>query len=303
MRPAVVGEMAILQQLVFWLEAHSQHAMISFVIYWVTAVATVTPVLALIAFAVWGRPISALELISLAGSVCLGVGAFVSLYKRRAASLLVLASAFAQWIYLASALRAAARNVSRGGSYPLQAFIPAVLLLVATVFACVEFVRPASPATVRPKLIRVVSFAVVMFVVTPLLVLNPNRTPIDFFVTRRVVSVPMRWHKRTDVYAQSDHYDLEYDRRAGTCGTEFWGHPDFAKYIESFASKPILVTYEVYYDNGGDAVSANFMRVGDWAASRFGANQGSLSRGGLTTGPGMPPIVSRNPQDCFDQMP
>jgi hypothetical protein len=277
--------------------------MISFLIYWVTAVATVTPVLALIAFAVWGRPISALELISLAGSVCLGVGAFVSLYRRGAASLLVLASAFAQWIYLVFALRAAARNVSRGGSYPLQAFIPAVLLLVATGFACVEFMRPAIPAsTVKPKLTRVVAVAVVTFVVTPLVVLNPNRTPIDFFVMRRVVSVPMRWHKRTDVYAQSDHYDLEYDRKAGTCGTEFWGHPDFAKYIESFASKPIPVTYEVYYGNDRDAVSANFMRVGDWVASRFGANEGSLSRG-LTTSPGMPPIVSRNPQDCFDQLP
>lgn len=278
--------------------------MISFLIYWVTAVATVTPVLALIAFAVWGRPISALEVISLAGSVCLGVGAFVSLYRRRAASLLVLASAFAQWIYLAPALLAAARNVSRGGSYPLQAFIPAVLLLVATTFASIQFVHPATPAsTVRPKVIVVLSVSVVMFVVTPLLVLNPNRTPIDFFVMRRVVSVPMRWHKRTDVYAQSDHYDLEYDRKAGTCGADFWGHPDFAKYIESFDSKPIPVTYEVYYDNGGSAVSANFMRVGDWAASRFGANEGSLNRGGLITGPGMPPIVSRNPQDCFDPLP
>jgi hypothetical protein len=278
--------------------------MISFLIYWVTAVATVTPVLVLMAFAVWGRPISALELISLAGSVCLGVGAFMSLYKRRAASLLALASAFAQWIYLAPALRAVASNVSRGGSYPLQAFIPAVLLLVATVFASVEIGRPPiSPSTVRPKLIRVVAVAFVAFVVTPLLVLNPNRTPIDFFVMRRVVSVPMTWHKRTDVYAQTDEYELEYDRKVGTCGTQFWGHPDLAKYIESFASNPIPVTYEVYYDNDGDAVSANFMRVGEWAASRFGADEGSLSRGGLTTGPGMPPIVSRNPQDCFDQLP
>lgn len=278
--------------------------MISFLIYWVTAVATVTPVLVLIAFAVWGRPISALEWISLAGSVCLGVAAFVSLYRRRAASLLVLAAAFAQWIYLACALHAAARNVSRGGSYPLRTFIPAVLLLVATVFACVEFVRPAiRSSTVRRKPVRVVAVAVVMFVVTPLLVLNPNRTPIDFFVMRRVVSVPMRWHKRTDVYAQSDHYELEYDRKSGTCGTEFWGHSDLAKYIESFPSRPIPVTYEVYYDNHGEAVSANFMRIGDWAASRFGADEGSLNRGGLTTGPGMPPIVSRNPQDCFDQLP
>jgi hypothetical protein len=278
--------------------------MISFFIYWVTALATVTPVSVLIAFAVWGRPISALELISLAGSVSLGAGAFMSLHRRRAASLIVLASAFAQWIYLAPALRAAARNVSRGGSYPLQSFIPAVLLLVTTVFACVELGRPAIPtSTVKPKLIRVVAVAVVMFVVTPLLVLNPNRTPIDFFVMRRVVSVPMRWHKRIDVYAQPDHYELEYDRKAGTCGTEFWGHPDLAKYIESFTSKPIPVTYEVYYDNDGEAVSANFMRVGKWAASRFGANEGSLSRGGLTTGPGMPPIVSHNPQDCFDLLP
>lgn len=280
------------------------NAMISFFMYWVTAVATVTPVLALVAFAVWGRRTSALELISLAGSVCLGVGAFVGLYRRRAGSLLVLASEFALWIYLAPALRAAARNITRGGSYPLQAFIPAVLLLVATVFACVEFVRPATPAsTFRPKLIGVVAVAIATFVVTPRLVLNPNRTPIDFFVMRRVISVPMRWHKRTDVYAQPDHYDLEYDRKVGTCGTEFWGHPDFANYIESLASKPIAVTYEVYYDNSGNAVSANFMRVGDWSASRFGANEGSLSRGGLTTGPGMPPIVSRNPQDCFDQLP
>jgi hypothetical protein len=100
--------------------------MISFLICWVSAVATVTPVLVLMAFAAWGRPISAWELISLAGSVCLGVGAFISLYKRRAARLLVLATAFTQWIYLAPALRTAASNVSRGGSYPLQAFIPAV---------------------------------------------------------------------------------------------------------------------------------------------------------------------------------
>jgi hypothetical protein len=279
--------------------------MISFFIYWVTAIATVMPVLVLIAFAVWGRPISALEWISIAGSVSLGAGAFVSLYRRRAASVLVLASAFAQWIYLTPALRAAARNVGRGGSYPLRSFIPAVLLLVTTAFAYVEFGRPAIPtSTVKPKLIRVAAVAVVTFFVTPLLVLNPNRTPIDLFVMRRVVSVPMRWHKRIDVYAQPDHYDLEYDRKAGTCGTEFWGHPDLAKYIESFTSnKPIPVTYEVYYDNDGEAVSANFMRVGNRAASCFGANEGLLSRGGLVAGPGMPPIVSHNPQDCFDQLP
>jgi hypothetical protein len=69
--------------------------MISFTIYWVTPMATVVPVLVLITFAVWGRPISLLELISLAGSVSFGPGAFVSLYRRRASSLFVLASAFA----------------------------------------------------------------------------------------------------------------------------------------------------------------------------------------------------------------
>jgi hypothetical protein len=113
---------AMVSRTISRLQANSRNAMISFLM----AVATVTPVLVLMAFAVWGRPISALELISLAGSVCLGVGAFISLYKGRAARLLVLASALTQWIYLAPALRAAASNVSRGGSYPLQAFIPAI---------------------------------------------------------------------------------------------------------------------------------------------------------------------------------
>ena len=195
--------------------------------------------------------------------------------------------------------------MSRGGSYPVQAFIPAVLLLGATVFACVELVHSGLQLAtlVRPKIAPVVVVAIVVCIGTPSLILNPNRTPIDFFVMRKVISVPMRWHKRTDVYAQSGHYVLEYDRKVGTCGTEFWGHLDFVKYVESFGSKPIPVTYEVFYNYGGEAVSANFMRIGDWPSSRFGANEGSLSHGGLITGPGMPPIASRNPQDCFDRVP
>jgi hypothetical protein len=274
--------------------------MIPFVVYWLAALSTAISVLTLVAFAVWGRPTSPMELISLGASVGIAIGAFLSLSMRRAAGVLVLVSSLGAWSYLAPALNAVAHNIRRGGSYPVQSLIPAVLLACAMVLAGIEVWR--NPVSAPQGRLRVILIAVVVFLVSPFLVMNPNRTPVDLFVLRKVVSVPMHWQKRTDVFARPHHYVLEYPRSAGECGTEFWGHPELGTYLESLGSRPVPVIYEVYYDENGEAMSANFMRVGRWPASWFGPNEGSLSSGVavVVTGSQSQPMKSRNPQDCFD---
>lgn len=272
--------------------------MIPFVMYWLAALSTAISVLTLVAFAVWGRPTSLMELISLGASVGIAIGAFISLSRHRAAGILVLVSSLGAWSYFAPALNAAAHNIRRGGSYPVQSLVPAVLLTCATVLAGIEVWHDPVPAP-QGKL-RVILIAVVVFLVSPFLVLNSNRTPVDLFVLRKVVSVQMHWQKRTDVFAQPQHYMLQYPTRSGTCGTEFWGHPELGSYLESLGSSTVPVIYEVYFDENGKAVSANFMRFDRWPASWFGPNEGSLSTTGVRADPGSQPIVSRNPQDCFD---
>jgi hypothetical protein len=272
--------------------------MTPFVMYWLAALSTAISVLTLVVFAVWGRPTSPMELISLISSVGIAIGAFLSLSRRRAAGMLVLVSSLGAWSYLAPALNAAAHNIRRGGSYPVQSFVPAILLACAMVLAGIEVRRDSVPATKRK--LRIILVAVGIFLVSPFLVMNRNRTPVDLFELRKVVSIQMHWQKRTDVFAQPQHYMLQYPTRSGTCGTEFWGHPELGSYLESLGSSTVPVTYEVYFDENGEAVSANFMRFDRWPASWFGPNEGSLSTTGVRAGSGSQLIVSRNPQDCFD---
>ena len=272
--------------------------MIPFAMYWLAALSTAISVWTLVMSAIWGRPTSLMEWISLGASVGIAIGAFLSLSRRRAAGILVLVSSLGAWSYLAPALHAAAHNIHRGGSYPVQSFVPAILLGCATVLAGIEVWRDSVPAT-KGKL-RIILAAVGIFLISPFLILNPNRTPVDLFELRKVVSLQMHWQKRTDVFAQPQHYVLQYSTRSGTCGTEFWGHPEIGSYLESLGSTPIPVIYEVYYDKDGEAISANFMRLGKWPARWFGPNEGSLSTTGVATRPGLQQIESRNPQDCFD---
>jgi hypothetical protein len=272
--------------------------MIAFAVYWLAALSTAVSVLTLVTFAVWGRATSPMELISLVASAGIALGAFLSLSMRRTAGILALVSSLAAWLYFAPALNAAVHNIRKGGSYPVQSFIPAILLACATLLAGIDVWRDPAP---RPKgKAQVILLAVVIFLLSPFLAMNPNRTPVDLFELRKVISLQMHWQKRTDVFAQPQHYVLEYSTRSGKCGTEFWGHPEVGSYLESLGGVPVPVTYEVYYDDNGEAVSANFMRLSRWPASWFGPNEGSLSTQSMPTGPALPPIVSRNPQDCFD---
>jgi hypothetical protein len=279
--------------------------MVAFFVYWATAVATAVPILILMAFAVWGRPVSVLEFIAIAGSVGLAVAAAIAVRRPRAARVVARVALIAAWTYWGPALWSAFSNIRGGGSFPAQSFVPAVALLCASLFVLVELKlsRHRSSTHPAPRTLNVLAVGFGVLVVVPLCVVNPNRTPIDFSEMRRVITVSMRWSKRTDVYAKPNHYALEYERQRGTCGTEFWGHPEVSQYIESFGSNPVPVTYEVFFDRNGEAISANFMRLGYWKSSHFEENEGSLSRGGITTGPGMPSIILRNPQDCFDKIP
>src|SRR5690349_3950978 len=82
--------------------------------------------------------------------------------------------------------------------------VPAILLACATVLAGIEMRRDSVPAT-KGKL-RIILVAVGIFLVSPFLVMNRNRTPVDLFELRKVVSIQMHWQKRTDVFAQPQHY-------------------------------------------------------------------------------------------------
>ncbi len=81
----------------------------AFVLYLVTAILTAAPVLYALSWAVWGAPIFLSEYVSLAGSLLLGISAFVSLAERRIAGRIALAGVFAIWSFYLPAITAVVR--------------------------------------------------------------------------------------------------------------------------------------------------------------------------------------------------
>lgn len=78
--------------------------MLPFVLYFVTAVVTGFHVYALLSLVVYGIPANPLELVSLLGSFCLLLAAYVSLFRPRAAGRFALIACLAMWCFYAPAI-------------------------------------------------------------------------------------------------------------------------------------------------------------------------------------------------------
>jgi hypothetical protein len=78
--------------------------MLPFCLYFATGVITGLHVYTLLTLAVYGVPFNPLELVSLLGSLCLLIAAFVSLFKPHAAARLALLASLAIWCFYGPAI-------------------------------------------------------------------------------------------------------------------------------------------------------------------------------------------------------
>jgi len=78
--------------------------MLPFLLYFATAVVTGCHLYTLLALAVYGAPFNPLELVSIFGSLCLLIAAYVSLFKPYAAARLALVAALAIWCFYGPAI-------------------------------------------------------------------------------------------------------------------------------------------------------------------------------------------------------
>src|SRR5579863_1394614 len=84
--------------------------MLPFFLYFVSGLVTGFHVYTLLALAVYVVPINPLEFVSLLGSLCLLIAAYVSLFKPHAAAKLALIAALAMWSFYGPAIAKAVRS-------------------------------------------------------------------------------------------------------------------------------------------------------------------------------------------------
>jgi hypothetical protein len=92
----------------------------AFCLYFVTSVSTGFHVYTLLALAVYGAPSNPLELVSLLGSLCLLIAAYVSLFKPNAAAKLALITCLAIWCFYGPAIAKSIRPTLGGRSSVLE---------------------------------------------------------------------------------------------------------------------------------------------------------------------------------------
>jgi hypothetical protein len=90
--------------------------MLPFFLYFVASVITGFHVYTLLALTVYGAPSNPLELVSLLGSLCLLISAYVSLFKPYAAARLALIACLAIWCFYGPAIAKSIRPKLHGQS-------------------------------------------------------------------------------------------------------------------------------------------------------------------------------------------
>lgn len=78
--------------------------MLPFILYFVTAVVTGFHLWTLLSFALYGAPFNLLEFVSLLGSFCLLIAAYVSLFRPYAGGRLALIACLVMWCFYAPAI-------------------------------------------------------------------------------------------------------------------------------------------------------------------------------------------------------
>jgi hypothetical protein len=112
----------------------------------------------------------------------------------------------------------------------------------------------------------------------------------------------MKWRKgglRT-----ADLVSLHFQRGSVDCSLNFAQPKEVEKYIETFGSSSVPVTFDVSFDRNGRPSGALLLKVGEWDANRFPPNQTGLS---MTvkfrpTAPGEVNSTRIGPEACFDPM-
>jgi hypothetical protein len=78
--------------------------MLPFILYFVTAVVTGVHLWSLLSFALYGAPFNLLEVVSLLGSLCLLIAAYVSLFRAHGGARLALIACLIMWCFYAPAI-------------------------------------------------------------------------------------------------------------------------------------------------------------------------------------------------------
>jgi len=94
--------------------------MFPFFLYFAASLITAFHVFTLLALAVYGAPSNPLELVSLLGSLCLLIAAYVSLFKPNAAARLALIACLAIWCFYGPAIAKSVQAKLGGQSSVLQ---------------------------------------------------------------------------------------------------------------------------------------------------------------------------------------
>jgi hypothetical protein len=100
-----------------------------------------------------------------------------------------------------------------------------------------------------------------------------------------------------------DAISLHFQRDSVDCSLNFSGPEELEKYIESFRSGAIPVTFDVKFDRTGKPSGALLMQVGTWDASKIPLHERSLTTtqkiGHLK--PGQTNVLNiDSPGACFD---
>jgi len=106
----------------------------------------------------------------------------------------------------------------------------------------------------------------------------------------------MKWQR--DGAKQADRVSLHFQKGSVDCSLNFFESGELQKYIESFGSAGIPVTFEVHYDPGGKPSGVFLIRVGVWEANRLRPNERLLSTS-VRLKPGESFKVN-SPAGCFD---
>jgi hypothetical protein len=116
------------------------------------------------------------------------------------------------------------------------------------------------------------------------------------------VTLEMKWQHGGA--KQGDRVSLHLLKGSVDCSLNFFQSEDLQKYIESFGSATVPVTFNVSYRQNGKPSGALLVRVGEWEASRLQRNERLLSTtqkwersqepGGFKT------LTIDSPGACFD---
>ena len=221
------------------------------------------------------------------------IAASLLFFRQERARLLARLAVLLASTYYVPAIVVTSHNVLRRGSaYPFQLFVPPILLGAAALVTRTKTEH-------RPPTKWAILTAVLLIVAVPIVAVD-WQTPSTFFLARKVVTLQTSW-KRGDTVYGPNYVELHLRNGTHQCKISFFPHEDFAQYITSFGHQPVPVTYEVFYDTSGEAISANFVRVGSWPSKRFHENEGQIGPYGSAR-PGES-LTLRTPQDCFVSVP